>query len=182
MMLEQQVVPGMAIGVQRLAYKHFGIYAGEFEGKKLIIHYNDKIKGGNGEIEITSFEDFVKDDQWWIENFSEFSYTDEGCSESLSRATSRLGEKKYNLIWNNCEHFVSWCVTGQSQSGQVVEIAVGLLTNPRELILKKAIEIGIVTIGKSFQKEPVLTGVALGTLVLIALSGLSASGNQGISS
>ena len=29
----------------------------------------------------------------------------------LERAMSRLGERKYNLLANNCEHFATWCKT-----------------------------------------------------------------------
>ena len=38
--------------------------------------------------------------------------------KSLERARSRLGEKKYNVLTNNCEHFVNWAKTGVSQSSQ----------------------------------------------------------------
>ena len=34
----------------------------------------------------------------------------------------RLGEEKYNLVTNNCEHFAMWCKTGESVSGQVKQI------------------------------------------------------------
>ena len=33
--------------------------------------------------------------------------------EVMVRAVSRLGEEKYNLITNNCEHFVRWCRSGK---------------------------------------------------------------------
>ena len=38
--------------------------------------------------------------------------------DALSRARSRLGEQKYNVVTNNCEHFVNWAKTGESQSSQ----------------------------------------------------------------
>ena len=39
--------------------------------------------------------------------------------EILNRAESRLGERKYNLVTRNCEHFAFWCATGLSTSQQV---------------------------------------------------------------
>lgn len=42
--------------------------------------------------------------------------------ETVQRAESRLGERKYNLATNNCEHFAIWCKTGVSESSQVDEI------------------------------------------------------------
>lgn len=42
----------------------------------------------------------------------------------IKRAESRLGERDYHLIFNNCEHFAAWCKTGRHRSGQV-DRAVG---------------------------------------------------------
>lgn len=39
--------------------------------------------------------------------------------ETIKRARSRLGEKEYNLLLNNCEHFAIWCKTGLSKSYQI---------------------------------------------------------------
>lgn len=52
--------------------------------------------------------------------------------ETIARARSRIGEKEYNLITNNCEHFAIWCKTGVEESDQVrrvVEGAVEVLIN-----------------------------------------------------
>ncbi len=42
--------------------------------------------------------------------------------ETVERAKSRLGETKYNLAFNNCEHFALWCKTGLKESSQVEDI------------------------------------------------------------
>lgn len=42
--------------------------------------------------------------------------------ETVKRARSRLGEKNYNLLLNNCEHFVIWCKTGLSKSYQIEKL------------------------------------------------------------
>ena len=44
--------------------------------------------------------------------------------ETVERAKSQLGkgeegEDKYNLVFNNCEHFALWCKTGVKESTQV---------------------------------------------------------------
>lgn len=49
-------------------------------------------------------------------------------SETIQRAKSRLGETKYNLITNNCEHYAIWCKTGIRESHQV-EALLRLLEN-----------------------------------------------------
>ena len=39
--------------------------------------------------------------------------------KTLERAKSRVGEKNYNLLFNNCEHFANWCKTGFHRSSQI---------------------------------------------------------------
>ena len=39
--------------------------------------------------------------------------------EVVHRARSRLGEDRYHVLRNNCEHFCEWCVRGQNRSYQV---------------------------------------------------------------
>jgi hypothetical protein len=36
----------------------------------------------------------------------------------ICRARSRLGEKRYRLFTNNCEHFVEWCLHDVARSFQ----------------------------------------------------------------
>merc|ERR1711964_678232 len=38
---------------------------------------------------------------------------------ALQRARSRLDEKAYNIVFNNCEHFATWCADGRHSSEQV---------------------------------------------------------------
>ncbi|XP_031574627.1 uncharacterized protein LOC116308362 [Actinia tenebrosa] len=40
-------------------------------------------------------------------------------NEIVRRAKSRVGKKKYNVLTNNCEHFVVWCICGLKVSLQV---------------------------------------------------------------
>ena len=39
--------------------------------------------------------------------------------EIVRRAYSRIGENRYNLLTNNCEHLCAWCLLGESYSEQV---------------------------------------------------------------
>ena len=41
---------------------------------------------------------------------------------TLRRAMSRIGEQNYNLLFNNCEHFATWCKTGRHRSGQIASV------------------------------------------------------------
>ncbi len=42
--------------------------------------------------------------------------------KSIGIALSRIGEGKYNIIHNNCEHFVNECLFGEKISNQVNDI------------------------------------------------------------
>jgi hypothetical protein len=42
----------------------------------------------------------------------------------VARARSRLGEDRYRIASNNCEHFCHWCRSGENRSAQV-ERALG---------------------------------------------------------
>lgn len=43
-----------------------------------------------------------------------------GCTATaLERAYSQLGQRPYHLFHGNCEHFVTWCLTGKSSSEQI---------------------------------------------------------------
>ncbi len=46
--------------------------------------------------------------------------------ETVERARSRIGEKKYSLGLNNCEHFAIWCKTGMKESSQISEFLGGI--------------------------------------------------------
>ena len=39
---------------------------------------------------------------------------------AVQRAMSRVGERRYSLSGNNCEHFANWCATGIAVSQQVI--------------------------------------------------------------
>ena len=39
---------------------------------------------------------------------------------AVQRAMSRVGERRYSLAGNNCEHFANWCATGVAVSHQVI--------------------------------------------------------------
>ena len=81
-------------------YTHHGLYL----GFGLVIHYDFS------HICIVSLEEFAKGQPIFTVN-SPIKYPKEVV---MLRALSRLGEEKYHLITNNCEHFVRWCRSGSA--------------------------------------------------------------------
>ena len=114
-MLDREFLEGLAAGtrlvVSRRGYLHYGIYV----GKGRVIHYAGLFLYPRGCVEEVALEDFADGrpvsvgsvPEWW-------------CAEDIvRRARSRLGECRYDLLSNNCEHFCNWCELGEARSTQV---------------------------------------------------------------
>ena len=100
-------------------YKHHGIDCGD----GTVIHYRKPSEI----VERTSFATFSRGNPVYILEYSEgFCFIPEVVVE---RAESRIGEDEYNFLFNNCEHFATWCKTGISDSKQIRDFipAIGKL-------------------------------------------------------
>ena len=109
--------------VGRAGYSHHGIDL----GNGLIIYYTgDKSSVVRAFVKIESIQKFADGRQVRLGS-SKAKYSPD---EIVRRAKSRLGEKKYGLIGNNCEQFVNWCRTGDHKSKQVnrAALAIGYLS------------------------------------------------------
>ena len=142
---EEFVRVGDVIGVSRGAYEHYAIYIGDGQ----VIHYEGDFSDFKGRISIRKapFSDFLKRNKsYFVVSFegkypvkiqSTTKFIANGyyeCKntrinkvfspeETVQRALNRVGETRYNLISNNCEHFAMWCKTGVSESMQVNKVA-----------------------------------------------------------
>lgn len=75
--------------------------------------------------------------------------------EAVKRGFSRLGERAYNYITNNCEHFKNWVHFGENRSEQVKEAG--------NLLAGTGVLLGI---GAFASKNPKLVAWAAGLLLL----------------
>lgn len=97
----------------RFGYTHHGLYI----GNNKVIHYSGfATELSRGKISITSIDEFANGNSVSVHEHLFRRYEAE---ESVERAVSRLGEDWYNVLVNNCEHFVTWCITGFHSSSQV---------------------------------------------------------------
>ena len=98
-------------------YTHHGIYVGDGN----VVHYGalmyDLIRKP---VEEVSMAAFAEGRPVFVVTHCEGSFES---GEVIRRARSRLGEKKYRLLSNNCEHFVEWCLHDRHRSFQV-EVAL----------------------------------------------------------
>ena len=49
---------------------------------------------------------------WYLVKDSRYPVNEVEADDAWRRAEARIGEKEYNLLFNNCEHFVTECLTG----------------------------------------------------------------------
>lgn len=86
---------GDHIACNRTVYSHHGIY----DGRGYVYEYNE------GKIRRSTLTKFSDGDNILIID-SNCCYTPD---EVIQNARSRLHEKDYDLVFNNCEHFARWC-------------------------------------------------------------------------
>jgi len=103
----------------RALYSHHGIYVGS--GR--VIHYGGLGCGlRRGPVEEVSLERFAHGRGIRVRHdLAHF-----GSREIVARARSRLGEHRYRILTNNCEHFCAWALRGESRSSQVETIRATL--------------------------------------------------------
>ena len=128
-------------------YVHHGIDAGD----GTVIHYTSSYWMTPRLVRRTSLEEFAKNDDIYVRDYTKFienlesgdlvDRTSQGLNKLMDslrglhvdaldfsveavmeRAESRLGEFAFDLVFNNCEHFSTWCKTGISSSEQVTDL------------------------------------------------------------
>jgi lecithin:retinol acyltransferase len=112
---------GAHLVTQRRGYAHHGIYVGA--GK--VVHYAGFAGSAHrGPVAEITLDDFAAGHPIMVQPHPLPTFFG---AEAVRRARSRLGEDRYRLLTNNCEHFCAWCLFGESRSEQVH----ACLTHPR---------------------------------------------------
>jgi HRAS-like suppressor 3 len=107
------LAPGTHLSTPRRGYRHHGLYVGN--GR--VLHYAGLHQGfRRGPIEEVSLARFTRGRGFEIVASGPALFNG---PRAIERARSRLGEDRYRLWSNNCEHFVHWCLHGTQRSAQV---------------------------------------------------------------
>src|SRR6202011_1991738 len=104
---------GAHLVTPRLGFTHHGFYVGGGN----VVHYGGLSHyQARGPVEEVSLESFMHGHTVWVRPHEavRFDY-----AEVVRRARSRVGEDRYRLLSNNCEHFCEWCLHGEHRSYQV---------------------------------------------------------------
>jgi len=120
----------------RLGYTHHGLYAGA--GK--VVHYAGLSRSlRRGPVQEVSLAAFADGHPVWIRQSPAARFAG---MEAIRRAYSRLGEDRYRLMSNNCEHFCTWCLYGESRSDQIdvwkirmTDLLAAVVNTVRQLVL-----------------------------------------------
>ncbi|KAM8842174.1 lecithin retinol acyltransferase a [Synchiropus picturatus] len=128
---------GDLLEVPRTLFTHFGIYLGDNQVAHLIpdilplftdeqklvrsVITNRRLILGcickRASVRVDSVEDFAYGSSILI-NRQDGERTALKTEEVARRAEKLLGEVEYSLLWNNCEHFVTFCRYGAAESQQ----------------------------------------------------------------
>lgn len=117
---------GDHIRVQRMngLYAHHGIYVSDEE----VIHFTGKdddsiLDWSKPEVIQTDLAYFLKGGILEIKEYTDEEFADLYSPEQIvTYARACLGDKGYNLIFNNCEHFANVCTLGRFRSHQVEKV------------------------------------------------------------
>jgi hypothetical protein len=97
----------------RRGYLHHGLYVGH--GR--VIHYPGLVGCFRRRaVEEVSLEEFARGRPIAVRSDSSPRFDRE---DVIARARARLGENRYHILRNNCEHFCEWCLSGVSRSPQL---------------------------------------------------------------
>jgi len=103
---------GSHLVTPRSGYEHHGIYV----GRGRVVHYAGFTTSLRGPVDETSLADFAASHPVMVRIHPLAAFTG---LEAVRRARSRLGEDKYRLLTNNCEHLCLWVFYGKKRSRQV---------------------------------------------------------------
>ena len=97
----------------RRGYTHHGIYVGDGQ----VVHYAGLSRNWRrGPVQVVSLSEFSSGRGVWMKWTPTARYVG---GLAAQRALSRVGEDRYRVMTNNCEHFCAWCLDGESRSRQV---------------------------------------------------------------
>jgi hypothetical protein len=137
------------------AYSHHGIDCGD----GTVVHYTSDHWLGMRSVQHTDIDKFTRGDEIQVRDYDSFyeamrnpdfqqsasiafsrmlnfsqgidlNELDISADAVVERALSRVGEGQFHWIFNNCEHFATWCKTGIFNSEQVNTLWKMVLTGP----------------------------------------------------
>src|SRR5512147_739281 len=109
--------PRLRIGDHLVSPRQFTSHHGIYVGNGQVVHYAGLAIGLQaGPVKVSSVEEFLAHHSYTVREYKTRTYSRE---ESVEMARARIGEDLYHPAFNNCEHFVTWCITGKTRSSRL---------------------------------------------------------------
>lgn len=140
--------------------KHYAVYLGYQNGSPNFIA---NITDGVQVISNSKLEDFTI--KYEVVGVERFSGNNLQRKNAIKNAIARIGEKAYNLVFNNCEHFKNWVLYGTSTSKQVDAIGSSMLIGGGALYL-----IGLAADKKGLQKAGLYILIIFAVIIIAAVA------------
>ncbi len=111
-------LPTLSVGDHLVSKRRLYTHHGVFVGNNQVVHYSGLAQGlQSGPVVLSELENFLSGHPVQVRRPP--SPTRFAPAEIRARAIGRLGENLYHPLFNNCEHFALWCITGRHMSPQV---------------------------------------------------------------
>ena len=117
----REIRPGDIIRVYTGRYYHFGIYIGD----ETVIHFagpdpHTLTDASKAAVRKDSLDHFSMGKSLEVRDYSlEEKLKKRPPKKVIGEAVSQIGKAGYDIIYNNCEHFVNKCVFGVAYSTQI---------------------------------------------------------------
>lgn len=122
-LMQKELIAGDHIYVKRRRqfYSHHGIYAGNGQ----VWHFKGAVREKEDPtVIISDIATFLNNGKLQRRSYDRRLPH----AETLQLARAHLAQKGYSLVFNNCEHFATYCATGKKKSTQVSRIIGGMAT------------------------------------------------------
>lgn len=114
---------GSQIRVNRGLYYHHGIYANDDLVYQFASPEGSEISSETAVVGTTTLAKFLKGGELEVRVYTEEEKKRLKKPEDIiAYAEAHIGERGYNIISNNCEHFSNRCAFGVSESDQINEL------------------------------------------------------------
>ncbi|RMC02103.1 hypothetical protein DUI87_21265 [Hirundo rustica rustica] len=127
--------PGDLIEVSRPVYQHWALYMGDGyvinvtpvdEGAPSLLVSTTSVFTRKAKVKKQLLKEVVGDDEWHVNNKYDRSHTPRPVGEIIRLAESWIDrEVPYDVLANNCEHFVTMLRYGEGVSDQVRKVVIG---------------------------------------------------------
>ncbi len=120
----RELKPGDHIRVKHMSFYHHGLY----EGDGMVIHFagpttEQLVDPAQVTVRRDTLEHFSSGRNIEVRKYTlKEKLTRRAPGKAIQAARDALGEKGYDIIYNNCEHFVNRCVFGKAFSTQIDEM------------------------------------------------------------